>query len=150
MILAALLSNLGAAPDANGYDHAAMCDGATGVLWLIVVHVEPGGPVTGSIIRGDPGTMGRALFHFRATPRDGWHGLDYISLDGSLTADALPALPAVCAFMRSAWIEIAAERVPALEVLAPLQLGLALPVPPVLPGAKPGGMFLRFDVSDEA
>ena len=119
MILAALLPSLGVgALDRADYDHVCFREAATDLLWLVVFHVEPGGPVTGSIIRNDPGTMGRALFHFRTTPRDGRHSLGYISLDSAVVRTALPPLPAVCAFMRAARRAVAARQVPDLEALA--------------------------------
>lgn len=143
MIQVALLSSLGIVGlDESGYDLVTCRDRATELVWLAVIHAEPGGSVIGSIMRCDPGTMGRALFHFRTTPCDGRHSLDYVSLDGTLISAALPALPAMCAFMRTARAEIEAERVPDLEALALLHLGLALPVPPVEAGT--GGYRIWF------
>lgn len=93
MIQAPLLSNLGVGElDVNGFGTCSGRDAGTGMLWLVVIQAVPGGPVAASVIRCDPGTMGRMLFHFRTTPRDGQHGLDHISLDGSVVEDDLPAL----------------------------------------------------------
>ena len=137
--------------DGNGCDTLVSREGGTGMLWLVVIHADPGGSVTGSVIRYDLGTMGRTLFHFRTTPHDGRHGLDYVILDGALMEAEVPSLPGVCAFVRTARAEIEAERAPDLEALAPIHLGMALPMPSVEPYTGPGdGKFrLEFRRSDE-
>lgn len=72
MLQTVLLARLGVVEqDPNGYSPIQHHNPDTGLPWLVLVHAEPGDAVTGCIIRRDPGTMGRTLFHFRAMPRDG-------------------------------------------------------------------------------
>lgn len=144
MIQAALLSKLGVVEqDVNGFNLVQHRD-ANGLNWLVLIHAEPGGSVTGQITRCDPGTMGRTLFHFRATSRDGRHGLDYVSLydvPEPITGAALPPLPALCALVAVARAEMDAGRVPDLQALIPLHLGLAFALPAV--ELRPGDREIR-------
>lgn len=102
--------------------------------------------LTGSIIRLDPGTMGRTLFFFRASPRDDQYSLECICLGDVLIVDALPALPDLCALIRAARVDMEAGRVPDLEALAPLHLGMTLSLPPV--EIRPGDRTICLDFSE--
>ena len=150
MIRAALLSQLGVGQlDGKGYDMVQAFDAATRVTWLAMVHGHPGESVIGNLMRCDPGTLGRTLFHFHAASRIGRHSLAYPCSGEGLASAVLPPLPALCAFFGAARAELAAGRIPDLDGLAPLHLGVAFTLPPI--EVRPGDreIRLRFETPEE-